>query len=106
MTLAQEGGKKNKPLHLRKLYKVKEFVDSSAVSGLDRRYVGQPMWPWSAKLRTDINNSDLHMKAVDPDLSNGTVWSVVTHSGPTVNIGAWAGYRGYGIGLSRAIIGS
>ncbi len=101
-----ESGEKRKPLPLRVLLKVKEFVDSSAISGLDRRYVGQPVRPWSAELRTDINNSNLHMKAVDHDLDDGTMWRVITHSGPTVSVGAWAGYRGYGLGYSRAIIGS
>ena len=97
---------RRKPLPVRVLLKIKEFVDSSAVSGLDRRYVGQPVRPWSAELRSDINNADLHMTAADRDLNDGTVWRAVTHSGPTVSIGAWAGYRGYGFGLSRAIIGA
>ena len=106
MAMAEEGGEKRKPWPYRMLMGLKEFVDSSAVSGLDPLYVGQPKRPWSAELRTDINNSDLHMKAADRDLGDGTMWSAVTHSGPTVSIGAWAGYRGYGFGLSRAIIGS
>lgn len=103
---AEGGDEKRKPWPYRMLMGLKEFVDSSAVSGLDRQYVGQPKQPWSAELRTDINNSELHMKAADRDLGDGTMWNAVTHSGPTVSIGAWAGYRGYGVGLSRAIIGS
>ena len=103
---AQESTAKPKPLPLRLLLKLKEFVDSSAVSGLDRSYVGQPVKPWSAEIRSDINNADLHMTATDHDLEDGSTWTAATHSGPTVSIGAWAGYRGYGLGLSRAIIGS
>lgn len=94
---------KRKPLPYRLLMGLKEFVDSSAVSGLDPLYVGQPKLPWSAELRTDINNSMLSMTAKDHDVEGIDSWNASTHSGPTVSIGAWAGYRGYGFGLSWAI---
>lgn len=94
-----------RPWPLRVLLGLKEFVDSSAVQGLDPRYVGQPERPWSAEVRSDITKSTLSMTARDYVVEEVDEWGAKTHGGPTLSVGAWAGYRGYGFGYSRAIVG-
>lgn len=106
IAFAQESGKANRSGILKALYWVKTLIDSSAVKGVDRSYVEQPKRPWAVEVRTDGSNAVLKMNA---DLELEDNWKAtmtsVTSKGFTNSLGAWIGYRGYGFGWSKEIIG-
>lgn len=81
------------------------WVDSSAVRGKDPQYISIPEKAWAMELRTDLNNSYLDLVAKDHMIEGIDYWGSKTHSGPTMSVGAWLGYRGYGLGISKAIVG-
>lgn len=84
---------------------LKTWIDSSAVRGKDPQYISIPQKAWAVELRTDMNNSFLDLVSQDQKIEGIDYWGAKTHSGPTLSVGAWIGYRGYGLGLSRAIVG-
>ena len=87
-------------------------IDSLAVKGIDRRYIGVPEKPWQVVLRGNVNKAALDMKSTINDndifdLFDGEMNSnYYIRSGLETYLGVWAGYRGYGIGYSRALGGS
>lgn len=84
---------------------LKTLIDSSAVRGKDPQYISIPEKAWAMELRTDMNNSYLDLVAKEQKIEDIDYWGAKTHSGPTQSIGIWIGYRGYGLSLSKAIVG-
>lgn len=102
--LAEDGEAKKEFFLLRGLKWVKTLIDSSAVSKVDRDYIGQPKRPWSVELRSDGNQATERMNA-SWTAASGDVVNVSTKSnnGFSASLGVWAGYRGYGFGWSKEL---
>ena len=103
---AQEADRQNKNFILKGLYWVKTLIDSSAVQGVDRAYIEQPKRPWAVEVRADASESTLKMHTdfgLEDDL-NAKI-SSKTSNGFTTSLGAWVGYRGYGLGWSKELTG-
>jgi len=102
--LASEGSGERKPFVIRALKTVQQIIDTMAVKGVDTTYIGRPHRPWSVELRTDVNHATLRMEAtMELEDVEPVFWEASTHNGYAPSVGAWVGYRGYGIGLSRAL---
>ena len=104
--VAQEPEPKKQPFILKGLYWVKTLIDSSAVSGVDRSYIEQPKRPWAVEVRTDASETTLKMHT-DVDFGNDVMGNMraVTRNGFSTSLGAWIGYRGYGVGWSKELTG-
>lgn len=92
--------------------KVGTFLDSMAVSGVDRRYIDAPRHPWQILLKGNINQSDLKMSSTIHNaedmfffMKGDMVWEPRVKTNPATYAGLWAGYRGYGFGYSWNIGG-
>lgn len=87
------------------------FVDSMSVRGLDRRYIDAPEKPWQVIIQSNVNQSDLKMKAaIDGSTMFDTTWGNINWeprvlTDITSYAGVWAGYRGYGVGYSTNVGG-
>ena len=106
---AQE--QKRKPWVLRALKAVKTYIDSSAVKGIDTRYLEVPEKPWAVTVKYNMN--DMNMKSttkmseerlmeeygIDGELNFESKFQPRKE----VSIGAWIGYRGYGFGYSYSL---
>ena len=55
----QMQGQERKPWVLRALNAVKTYIDSSAVKGIDTRYLEVPEKPWAVMLKSNANDMDL-----------------------------------------------
>ena len=107
LAMAQESSKPtNQSGFMKALYWVKNLIDSSAVKGVDRSYIEQPKRPWAVEVRTDASDSNLKMNT-DLDFGDGVKGTMTTISekGFTTSLGAWVGYRGYGLGWSKELSG-
>lgn len=107
MTFAEgEEPKKDQNFVTKGLMWVKTLIDSMAVANVDRSYIEQPKLPWAVELRTVASQSTLKMTA---DWSVAGVESSAitarTDNGFSTSVGLWAGYRGYGFGLSKELTG-
>jgi hypothetical protein len=92
--------------------KLGTFLDSMAVSGIDRRYIDAPQKPWQILLKGNINQSDLklsstihHAEERFDFMKGDMVWEPHVKTKPASYAGLWAGYRGYGLGYSWNIGG-
>ena len=85
---------------------LKTTLDSMAVAHVDRSYIEQPKHGLAVELRTEASENFLKMESSFPyqDGSVGNL-TVKTNSGFTTALGAWIGYRGYGIGWSKNLSG-
>ena len=109
--LQMQGQEQKKgPWVMRALKAVKTYIDSSAVKGIDTRYLEVPEKPWAVMLKSNANDMDLrsttHMTAeqlaahsVDGELNFETKFEPEQE----VSIGGWIGYRGYGLGYSYSL---
>ena len=50
-----------KPWPLRALKAVESYMDSSAIKGVDTRYIAIPKYPWQLMVRHNINQMSLKM---------------------------------------------
>ena len=77
-------------------------MDSSAIKGVDTRYIAIPKYPWQLMVRHNINQMSLKMHSYFSDLPDGGELFLDTHLKSNVanNVGLWIGYRGYGVGYS------
>ena len=102
---AQEA--KGNPVLLQPLYWVKTIIDSSAVATVDRKYIEQPKKAFSVELRNEFSECFLKM-TTDYPLQNGNIASmdVRMSTGFNASTGLWAGYRGYGFGYSKNLMGN
>lgn len=109
VTAADDGedGDKKQPALLRGLTWLKTKIDSMAIASVDRNYIGQPELPWAVELRTEANQTTLKMREDLWPMGDGTTGLITarTDNGFSTSLGVWAGYRGYGIGLSRELTG-
>lgn len=103
LVLAQE--KKN--WVLRNLGKLGAFIDTMTVRGIDPSYIEVPQKPWQLILR--YNTNDMHMTSrtkIDQEqlaargLEGELNWETTIKPMATTSVGAWIGYRGYGLGYS------
>lgn len=92
--------------------KLGTFLDSMAVSGIDRRYIDAPQKPWQILLKGNINQSDLKLSSTIYNaeerfdfMKGDMVWEPHVKTKPATYAGLWAGYRGYGLGYSWNIGG-
>lgn len=108
VTFAGEGG----GAVVRAVRRVLTFIDSMAVSGVDRRYIGVPGRPWQVVVRGNVNRASLTMSStidageIFADLTSSYVSEPRITSGNDAYIGAWGGYRGYGLGYMHQVSGS
>ena len=103
MVCAQgEEKKTNQNFVVKGLMWVKTLIDSMAVANIDRSYIEQPKKPWAVEARSSISHSSLEMEAdwSYGDLLDGRI-SAKTDNNLPASLGVWAGYRGYGFGLSK-----
>ena len=104
-------GNGNTPAILRPIMALKHFIDSSAVRGVDRRFIESPKRPWQVIVRGNVNQTDLQMKSVInggmmfADVQGDLQWEPRIKTSPSTYVGIWAGYRGYGFGYSRNVAG-
>ena len=101
---------KQKPWVLRALNAVKTYIDSSAVKGIDTRYLEVPEKPWAVMLKYNVNDMDLRSttsmtkeQLAAHDLVGELSFESRFKSDREVSIGAWIGYRGYGLGYSYSL---
>lgn len=92
--------------------KVGTFLDTMAVSGVDRRYIEAPTHPWQVIVRGNINQSDLklsstteHAEEMFEFMKGDLVWEPHIKTKPATYAGVWGGYRGYGLGYSWNLSG-
>ena len=96
-----------KPWVLRVLRSVADYIDSSAVRGIDQRYIQVPEKPWAVMVKYHVNDMDMrslssmseeHM--AERGETGDFNWETVFQPRSESSIGAWIGYRGYGLGYS------
>lgn len=92
--------------------KVMNFLDTMAVSGIDTTYIAAPKLPWQVMTKLALNQSDVKMNAsvaAAPFAPWGITSDVLCEqrirTDVTSAVGAWVGYRGYGVGLSKQVAG-
>ena len=96
-----------KPWVLRALHSVGEYIDSATVRGIDQRYILVPEKPWAVVLKYNVNNMDLRSVSTMTEsqmAERGKVgdsnWETIFRPSSESSLGAWVGYRGYGLGYS------
>lgn len=87
--------------------KVGTFLDSMAVSGVDRHYIDAPQRPWQVMIKGNVNQTELkmnstihHSEDIFYFLQGDMTWEPKMETEPSTYVGFWAGYRGYGLGYS------
>ncbi|MGN0283053.1 MAG: DUF4421 family protein [Prevotella sp.] len=91
--------------------KVMNFIDTMAVSNIDRTYIDVPKRPWQVIVKSVVNQGDMQMKStIDGSKyfvgTEGEInWSPQIKTKPSAAVGLWAGYRGYGIGYTKNVAG-
>jgi len=107
IAMAQEGEtKKNSNFVVKGLMWVKTLIDSMAVANVDRSYIEQPKKPWAVEARSSVSHSTLKMESdwSFENLLDGRITAETDNNFPA-SLGVWAGYRGYGFGLSKQLTG-
>lgn len=96
---------------MRVVYAVKNYIDSSAVRGIDHSYIGVPDRPWQVVARSNVSQSILRMhstidaEAFFSNVQGNFIWEPRITTDPTFSVGVWGGYRGYGIGYQQNVAG-
>jgi len=93
--------------------KVGTYIDTLANKNIDPRYIQVPTRPWQVVLKFNANDMDMRSTSKISEQSlkeygyDGEV-NVETKLMPTLSssIGAWVGYRGYGLGFSLSLSGN
>ena len=103
----QMQGQERKSWVARTLSAVKTYIDSSAVKGIDTRYLQVPEKPWAVVLKYNVNDMDLHSTTrmseellATHDVKGELNFESKFEPKREVSIGAWIGYRGYGLGYT------
>ena len=95
----------------RALKAVKTYIDSSAMKGIDNRYLEVPEKPWAVTIK--YNTNDMNLRSTTK-MSKERLMAEYGINGELnfeskfdphkeVSIGAWIGYRGYGLGYSYSL---
>ncbi len=106
----QAFSQEKKPFYLRALHAVKTYIDSSAVKGIDHRYIQVPEKPWALVLKYNVNDmylrntaytsaAEMAERGIDGDMN----WESTFKPHAENSIGLWVGYRGYGFGYSYSL---
>lgn len=106
-TSAQEDEpKKSQSFLVKGVMWVKTLIDSMAVANIDRNYIEQPKKPWAVEVRSSISHSTLEMEAdwSFENILDGRITAKTDNNFPA-SLGVWAGYRGYGFGISKQLSG-
>lgn len=99
-----------RPWLLRAINSVGRYIDTMTVRGIDQRYIEVPKKPWQVVLKYHTNDMDLratsklskeHMAA--RGLCGELNWESLFQPTSSQSLGAWVGYRGYGLGYSFSI---
>lgn len=98
--------------------KVGTRIDSMTIRGVDRRYIEMPEKPWQVILQGNVNQSILKMDALvdasrlnllakdtGEDTFGDLSWEPRIKTPVSTYAGVWAGYRGYGFGYSKNVVG-
>ena len=101
LLLAQEEGTKPRPHLVKRLL---NLIDTMAVRGVDSNYIAIPDQPWAFVLRSNLSQAfvDLHSETRDASPIKMRLRSTTNL---TTSVGAWIGYRGYGLGYSIDLSG-
>ncbi len=113
LCLSEATAQERKPWIVRSVNKLGAFIDTMATRGIDHRYIKVPKHPWQIMLKTNMNDMDLRSsstidasslktKDIDGDLKLESAFKPRF----STSIGAWFGYRGYGLGLSLSLSGN
>lgn len=93
-------------------HKVMNFLDTMAVSGIDTTYIAAPKLPWQVMTKLALNQSDVKMKSIVSGsgmsllgITSDVLCEPRIRTDVSAAVGAWVGYRGYGIGLSKQVAG-
>jgi len=105
MSCTLQAQEKKQPWPLKMVKKLMTTLDSATVRGTDPQYISLPEKGWAVELRNVMNYSFVNLEAKELEIESIDSWGAKTHSGPTVSAGVWIGYRGYGLGLSKDIVG-
>ena len=99
-----------KPWVLKALHAVKTYIDSSAVKGIDPKYLEVPEKPWALVIKTNVNDMNMRSttKMTEEQLVRHNVIGEINFESKfkpdrELSIGAWIGYRGYGFGYSYSL---
>ena len=96
---------------MRMVYAVKNYIDSSAVRGIDPSYIRVPERPWHVVARSNVSQSILRMhstvdaEAFFSNVKGNFLWEPRITTEPSFSVGVWGGYRGYGIGYQSNVAG-
>lgn len=92
------------------LASIGSFIDSMSVKGVDRNYVDMPERPWQIMVKGNMSQTDLRMHSaipnaslIDPTAKGAVGWDPQIKTKAAKSVGAWIGYRGYGIGYMQNI---
>ncbi len=103
-------GQDRKPWPLRALRSIGNYIDSATVRGIDKRYLEVPERPWQVVLKYNVNDMELiSTSGIDQEqmAQRGINGDVTFESrflpSASVSVGAWVGYRGYGLGYSFSL---
>ena len=106
----QMQGQEQKSWVSRTLSSIKTYIDSSAVEGIDPKYLEVPEKPWAVVLKFNANDMDLRSTTFmnEESLAAHNVKGELNFESKfeperEVSIGAWIGYRGYGLGYSYSL---
>ena len=110
MGCLQMQGQEQKSWVSRTLSSIKTYIDSSAVEGIDTKYLEVPEKPWAVVLKFNANDMDLRSTTFmnEESLAAHNVKGELNFESKfeperEVSIGAWIGYRGYGLGYSYSL---
>ena len=80
------------------------LIDTMAIRGVDSNYIEIPDQPWAFVLRSNLSQAfvDLHSETRDTHPIKMRLRSTTSL---TTSLGAWIGYRGYGLGYSIDLTG-
>lgn len=95
---------------LRNLGKLGAFIDTMTIKGVDPNYIEVPNKPWQLILRFNTNDMDLTSQTkltqeqiAAKGLEGELNWRTTIQPTASTSIGAWIGYRGYGLGYSFSL---
>jgi len=80
--------------------KVGTFIDSLSVKGVDRQYIDMPEKPWQVIARGNVSQTIVSMKTHGNMVGEEYIANPYLRTSPSQYIGAWLGYRGYGVGYT------
>ena len=80
------------------------LIDTMAVRGIDSNYIEIPDQPWAFVLRSNLSQAfiNLHSESREDSPMKMRLRSTTSL---TTSVGAWIGYRGYGLGYSIDLSG-